>query len=1101
MRTIVGASMRFRLVVLAFAAGLLVIGVSQLRSAPVDVLPEFTPAYVEIQTEAPGLSADEVEQLITVPLEADLLNGVQGVDVIRSQSLPGLSSVVLVFEPGTDVYRGRQLVQERLTQLGGAAWPMISKPSVVLPPLSSSSRVLMIGLSSRELSPIEQSVIARWTVRPRLMGVSGVANVSIWGQRDQQLQVQVDPEQLRDRGVTLSDVVETAGNAQVFSPLSYLEASTPGAGGFIETPQQRLQVRNALETIADPATLGQVPVEGTNGRLTLADVSTITVDHQPLIGDAIVDDAAGLLLVVEKYPGADTLAVTRGVEQALDKLRPGLTGLSADASIFRPADIIDEAKHNLSLALLIGTLLMVLVGGAVLFQWRAVVVWLLTLPVALVAAAVVLDMLGETFNAISLAGLAVGLVVVIDDGIACAQAVSRRSADSRKRGSEASIAAAVADGSVAVRSPLVYATLIALLAVVPLAAMQGRPGEFYAPLVLAYTAAVVTSLLVAVVVAPALSLVLWSVGTPGRSTPPASAGLRARYDSALAAVVARPAAVMVAVGACVLVSVVGVRLFDTSLIPDFKDRHVIVQLQGEPGMSNPRMTEIATGVSRDLRALDGVSNVAAHIGRAVTGDQRVDVNSGEVWVSIADDADYDATLAAIRGSVADVDQVRHQVVTYTEQKIRDVGALEDGTNPASGDGLDVLTGSDRPLVIRVYGQDPDVLMQEAEKVAALMDNVSGVVNPRIQRPETQPTLEIAVDLARARRFGIKPGDVRRAETSLLQGILVGSVFEAQKVFDVVVQGTPESRANVAAVRNLLIDRPGGGQVRLGQVADVRIGKTPSSINRDAVSRRVDIIADVRGDLGSVSDEARDALQTMTFPLEYHAEVLQRTTNSEIGATRMLASAVAALIAAFLIMQAAFQSWRLALLAFVTVPAAMVGGVVVVLLGGAELSLGGLVGLLAVGVIAVRNILVLIRHLQDVERADGMRFGEPLVRRGARDRLQPTGASALSLLALAVPFVVLGDRAGLEVVGSMAGVLIGGLVSTTLITLFLLPALYLRFGAGTAGRPEDELMRQWGAVVLEPAAVTPAGNGGGTLVTGVGNGGQREDGSDAGATRV
>src|SRR4051812_39416777 len=304
MRWIIASSMRFRLLVLVVAAGVLAFGIVQLRDAPVDVLPEFTPPYVEIQTEANGLSADEVEQLITVPLEADLLNGVQGVRVLRSQSLPGLSSVVLVFEPGSDVYRGRQLVQERLTQLGGAAWPMISKPSVVLPPLSSASRVLMIGLSSKDLTPIQQSVIARWTIKPRLMGVPGVANVSIWGMRDQQLQVQVDPEQLRDRDVTLSQVVETAGNAQVFSPLSYLEASTPGTGGFIETGQQRLQVRNVLETIADPDSLGKVPVEDTAGKLRLSEVSDIVVDHQPLIGDAIVNDSNGLLLVVEKYPGA-----------------------------------------------------------------------------------------------------------------------------------------------------------------------------------------------------------------------------------------------------------------------------------------------------------------------------------------------------------------------------------------------------------------------------------------------------------------------------------------------------------------------------------------------------------------------------------------------------------------------------------------------------------------------------------------------------------------------------------------------------------------------------------------------------------------------------
>src|SRR5215213_1534394 len=287
-RSIIGTSLRFRLLVAAIAAGILVVGVTQLRSAPVDVLPEFTPPYAEIQTEALGLSAQEVEQFITVPLEADLLNGVQGVDVIRSQSVPGMSSIVLVFEPGTDVYRGRQLVQERLTQVGAAAFPNVSKPPTMLQPLSSSSRVLLIGLSSQRMTPIEKSVIARWTMRPRLMGVPGVANVSIWGFRDRQLQVQVDPERLRDRGVTLEQVVASAGNAQISTPLSFLEGSTPGTGGFIETPQQRLGVRNVFDKLIDPEELGNVPIESAGGRLRLSDVSNVVEGHQPLIGDAVV---------------------------------------------------------------------------------------------------------------------------------------------------------------------------------------------------------------------------------------------------------------------------------------------------------------------------------------------------------------------------------------------------------------------------------------------------------------------------------------------------------------------------------------------------------------------------------------------------------------------------------------------------------------------------------------------------------------------------------------------------------------------------------------------------------------------------------------------
>ena len=361
MRWAIDASLKFRLLVLAVAVALMGVGITELRDQSVDVLPEFTPAYVEIQTEALGLSANEVEQLITVPLEADLLNGIDGVGTIRSSSVPGMSSIVMVFEPGVDPYRGRALVQERLTQ--AVALPNVSKPPLMLQPKSSASRVLMVGLSdgARPLTAIEKGLLARWTIRPRLLGVEGVANVAIWGQREQQLQVQVDPRRLREKHVTLSQVIRTAGNAQIVSPLTFLEASTPGTGGFIETPTQRLQVRHIFDRLSTPSALASVPVEGTNGRLSLGDVARIVEDHQPLIGDAVVGGGAGLMLVVEKLPGASTIEVTRGVEDALDDLRPGLAGMATDTDAFRPATFVRDATHNLTVTIVIGFLLLALV--------------------------------------------------------------------------------------------------------------------------------------------------------------------------------------------------------------------------------------------------------------------------------------------------------------------------------------------------------------------------------------------------------------------------------------------------------------------------------------------------------------------------------------------------------------------------------------------------------------------------------------------------------------------------------------------------------------------------------------------------------------------
>jgi Cu/Ag efflux pump CusA len=971
----------------------------------------------------------------------------------------GLSSIVLVFDRSTDLYQARQLVQERLTQVGAAAFPNVSKPPTLLQPLSSSSRVLMIGLSSNDLSPIEKSVIARWTMRPRLMGVPGVANVSIWGQRDQQLQVQVDPKRLRDRGVTLRQIVDTTGNAQVASPISYLEASTPGTGGFIETPRQRLQVRNVFDKIANPSQLGKVTVEGTSGKLRLGDVASIKVDHQPLIGDAIVGGGNGLLLVVEKFPGANTLDVTRGVEDALEKLRPGLAGIQTDTSVFRPASFIEDAIDNLTLTIAIGAALAVLALVAFLFEWRSVLVTAVTAPVAMTAAAVVLDLLGESFNAISFAGLALALVLVLDDAVAGAGNVAHRLREDREAGAPKPLTDVVVESAHAIRSPLTYGTLAALLAIVPLAVMDGRPGAFFEPLVVAYALAIAASMVTALTVGPALAYVLFSRGTGPRREAPLVRTLLPRYGQAVARVVRRPPAVLAAAGVAVLLGLLTIPLLDVSLIPTLKDKDVLVRLDAQPGTSNPRMVQISGELSRKLSAIDGVENVGAHVGRAVTGDQVVDVNSSELWVSIDSGADYDATLASVEQAVRGTPAVGRDVVTYSAQKIRDVGALNEGDNPATGSGLDVLTGSDKPLVVRLYGQNLDVLRTQAERVKQVVSQVEGVQAPSVDLPAAQPEVQIETDLNRARAFGIKPGDVRRAEAALLQGIQVGSVFVEQKVFDVIVQGVPQTRHSVANIRNLLIDTPSGGHVTLGKVADVRVGRAPVVIDRDAVSRRVDVEANVSGrGLGDVKADVEKRLTGLTFPPEYHAEVLKDTANEEIGTGRMVAFAAGAAIAIFLLLQAAFRSWRLALATFAVLPVALTGGALAALIAGAELTLGSLIGFIALYGLAARAALVLFRHLQERARDEAGTPIAALVERGARERFGPTLTStAVAVLAL-LPFVVAGSIPGLEIVSPMAVVLLGGLVTTALLTLFVLPALYTRVAAEPPElEPEEDVL--------------------------------------------
>ena len=1046
-RGLVSGSLRFRGLLLALAAVLTVGGIVTLRDAPVDVYPEFTPPYVEIQTESLGLSAAEVEQLLTVPVEADLLNGIEGVEVLRSKSTAGLSSIVLVFEQGYDVYKGRQLVQERLTQLNGAAFANVSRAPVVLPPLSSQSRVMMIGLSGKNLTPIQRSVIARWTIKPKLLGIQGVSDVNIWGMRDQQLQVQVDPNKLKDQKISLSQVIATAGNAQVSSPVSYLEASVPGTGGFLETPSQRLPIRNVFDNIATPETLGKVPIEDTNGEKRLSDVSNVIEEHQPLIGDAVVNDGEGLLLVVEKFPGANTRDITDQIEEKLADLKPGLGGMTIDTSVFRPATLIDHAIDNTLLALGIGLLLALLVLVAIVRSWRRVLVSAVAIIVSLVVAAATLVLLGETLNVLSVAGLGLALVVLVDDAVAGVD----RLVD---RGKAEDSSVTIRDTLTQTRRPLAYATIMGAVAIIPLMVMEGRPGAFYAPLGAAYVTAIAVGMVVALLLTPALASVL----PAGEARTPKANRFTRWHDKVLTKSLSHGNVVIAAGIAAVVLGIIVTPLLSSSVVPSIQDRDVLIRMETPAGTSNTKTTATATTLSKQLRDVDGVDNVVGAVGRAITGDRIVDVNSGEMLVTLGRDADYDDTIADIQEIADKIPDGEATVTSYSDQRIREVGGVTRGENLARGGGLDVMTGVDRSITVRVYGTDINELKKQAARVKDVVGEVDGIATPTLEEPLEQPTVEIEVDLEKAAKYGLKPGDVRRSEAVMLQGILVGSVFEDQKVFDVIVKGDPKVTQSEDSLKNLLIDTDDGSTVRLSQVADVRPGRTPTVIDRDAVSRKLDITADVEGkSVSEVADELETRLRALKMPEEYHAEVLDRTVDEEINFGNIALAGVGALLAALLLFQALFRSWRLAIGAVLAVVASTFGGVVAGLALTDGLTVGVGAGLLAIAALAARHIAVILRHLQDLE-LDGRDYGLPLVKDGVADQRTYVVTSVLTVAAFLLPAAVMGGRLGLEILSPMAVTVIVGLVSLTAVDLIVVPVMYrfVRAHGGKPPKPADDL---------------------------------------------
>ncbi len=1026
-RWIIGSSLKLRIVVAALAVLLMVFGLMQLEEIPVDALPEFSRPHVEVQTEALGLSAEEMEALITTPMEADLLNGVSWVKEIRSESISGLSSIVLIFEKDTDIMRARQMVQERL--IGVHALPNVSTPPTMINPLSSVSRCMVIGLTSKKMSLIDMSVLARWTIKPRLMGVHGVANVSIWGQRQRQLQVQVDPKRLQDEGVSLMQVIKTTGNALWVSPLSFLEASTPGTGGWIDTPNQRLGIRH-VQPITTAEDLAQVTIEGAPSK-DLHDVATVVEDHQPLIGDAIVDDAPALMLVVEKFPWANTLEVTQDVEETLATLRPGLSGLEMNSSLFRPATFIELAVRNLSIALLIGAALIIVALFAFLFNWRTALISTVAILVSVIAAVAVLYACWAKVNMLVIAGLMIALVAIIDDTIIDTENVMRRLRQAREKNNGKSTAAIILEAAVEMRRPIIYSALIAVLAVMPLLFLAGVSGAFWKPIAISYMLALLASMVVAMTVTPALSLLFLRNGSLQGGDSPLIGKLHRIHDALFGWAGRTPRLAFVAVCALLVAGLMSVPfLRQGPLLPDFRETDLLVHWEGGSGASLPAMNRITTLASRELRAIPGVRNVSAHEGRAIMSDKRTSINSGELWVSIDPAADYDATVSAVKEVVSGYPGLSTEVLTYLKAKVREE-----------------LTGTGESLVARVYGEELSVIRTKAEELQKVLAGINGIFDAKVQYPKEEPTLEIEVDLEKAKRYGLKPGDVRRAATTLASGLLVGSLFEEQKVFDVVVQGTPETSHSLSSIKGLLIDTPTGGHVRLQDVADVRIAPAVTVINRDAVARYMDVTANADGrDPAAVAAAVKRGIRQVNFPLEYRAELLGEYAERLAARERVFAFAIAAAIGIFLLLQAFFRSWRLATVVLLTLPMALMGGVLAAFLSGGLLSLGSIIGFFALLGIAVRNSISLVSRYRHLERDEDETVSTGgLVQRGTSERSGPILMAAVTTALAFSPLALFGNIAGLEIVHSMAIVVLGGLVTTTLFTLAGVPAIYLLFG--------------------------------------------------------
>jgi len=1017
---LISSSVRLRAVLLVACIVLLVIGFQSIRKAPLDVFPEFAPPIVEIQTEAPGLSSEQVESLVTIPLESTL-TGIPQVATVRSKSVLGLSQVVLILDHGADAMRVRQLVQERVTSVSRQL-PTVAKPPTILQPLSSTSRVMKIGVSSKTLSQQDLTILAMWTIRPKLMSLPGVANVAIWGQCDKQFQVLVDPDRLRANRVSLDAVVKAT-----------TEATSLDTGGFVDTPNQRLAVQHP-SAVRQPHDLADALVETRNrASVRLGDVADVALGSPPAIGDAVINNGPGLLLIVEKHPEGNTLEVSRRVEAALETLRPALSEVDVDSTIFRPATFIKRALNNLAKALAIGCVLVVLVLIAFLFDWRTALISLLAIPLSLVTAVLLITWSGATINTMVLAGLVIAVGELVDDAIIDVENILRRLRLNRAAGSPLSPFQVVLNASLEVRSAVVYASLIVILVFLPVFFLEGLAGAFFRPLALSYVLAILASLGVALTVTPALSFMLLRGRAAARPEAPLARMLKGLYRPLLPHLVVRPyLAMALLAGAFVLTALLSLTL-GQEFLPNFQETDFLMHFVEKPGTSVDAMRRLTINASEDLRAIEGVRNFGSHIGRAEVADEVVGPNFTELWISVDPNVDYQTTLKKIEEVISQYPGLYRDVLTYLRERIKEV-----------------LTGASAAIVVRLYGPDLDMLRAKAKEVEAAMASVPGVTNLKVEPQVLVPQIEARVRPEALQQYGLTAGHVRRATTILIKGAKVGEVYEEQKRFDVVVWGVPATRHDVEAVRILPIDAAGGMQVRLGDVADVSVVPTPNEIKRENASRRLDITCNVQGrDLGSVAREIEAKVKKIPFEREYHPEFLGEYAARQQSMLRLAALGALAVVGIVLLLYVDFQAWRPTAIVALTIPFALIGGVLAVWISGGVLSLGSLVGFVTVLGIAARNGIMMVSHFRHLELEERVPFGIQLVLRGAEERLSPVLMTALTTGLALVPLVIAGNKPGHEIEYPLAVVILGGLVTSTILNLGLVPALYLRFGKSKA----------------------------------------------------
>lgn len=1027
-------SLQFRGLILVLAALLIGYGLYVAESAKLDVFPDFVQPQVAVQTECPGLAPEQVELLVTAQVESALL-GLTDLESLRSESIEGLSIITAVFREGSDIFRARQAMAEKLGETAGRL-PLGIRAPRMTPLTSSTMDLLKIGLVSDRLGPMELRTFADWTLKPRLLSVPGVAKCSAFGGEVRQLQVQVLPEKLLAHGLSLSDVLAAARAATLVS-----------GAGFIETANQRITLQTEVQYLTAEL-LGQVVVAYSNGlSVCLRDVAVVGDGPEPKQGDTLIMGRPGVLLTMNSQFGANTLQVTHALEAALGELKPMFEreGVQVYPRLHRPATFIETALGNMRHSLLLGGCLVAIVLVLLVGSFRTACISLAAIPLSLLTAVIVLDWLGVTINTMTLGGLAIALGEVVDDSIIDVENIFRRVREHQARlagtgetMTRAGVFRVVLDASLEVRQAVVYATFVVAVIFLPVLSLTGLQGSFFSPLALSYILAILASLLVALTVTPALALLLFRKGARHPREPFVQRWLKTGYGRMLLFVEKWPRAVIAAVVVIVLFTLTRLPSSTGTILPEFREGHYVLQVFTIPGTSLPEMLRLGERISVELLKIPRIDTVEQQIGRAELGEDPWSPNRCEFHVELKSLSGRDHEIAGheIEEVLRKFPGITFEVLTFLGDRIGET-----------------ISGETAPVVVSIFGDDLNVLDEKAAEVALVLSSVSSKASAVVKAPPGAPRVNIRLRHDRLAQFGFRPAEVLEPLQAAYQGAVVAQTSRANQAIDVVVILPETERQDPQAVGSLLLTSSEGRLLPLREVADVFPGTGRSSILHEGGRRRQTVTCTVRGmDVGEFVNLAKPKVASeVQFPKGTYAIFSGAAQAQEKAKRQLLMGSGVAVVGVFLLLSLAFHHWRNLFLVMANLPFALVGGVLALWISNlAEpeanpLTIGSLVGFVTLFGISTRNSIMMISHFEHLVQRERVEWGPEAVLRGASERLMPVLMTATVTALALLPLALGAGEAGREIEGPMALVILGGLATSTALNLLVLPVLALRYG--------------------------------------------------------